>query len=474
MNRSTPTPDVDCGCAPTADELRDLRDGFTRRSALTAGGIGILLAAATSGFSTPAFAAKYPSWDDVEKARANQALKSAEVSRIEGLIQSLEGDVEFKQAEADRLGQEHLVALEAFEDAAVRADVLQAQADEEAARADDAATKLGALIAQQYRTGNSDPTLELFFSDSAANADDLLSRLGAMDQLVDANREVYAEAAGARDNARNLTEQAKIARDERDRRKVEAEQKMQAAQAAAAAALVALEAQNEHRDVLEAQLSALRDTTARTVADYQTGVEVRRRERAERLRREREAAAARAREEERRRREEERRRQEEANSGGGGNSGGNGGGGSSGGGQVQPSGWVRPAHGGITSGFGNRGTICRNGYCTSSGHRGLDFGAGCGSPLYAAGAGTVVFAGWSGAWGNYIKIQHGDGSITAYAHIMNGGYNVSYGQRVRAGQVIAYAGTTGASTGCHLHFEVYIGGVRVDPAPFLRARGVGV
>ncbi|WP_394279611.1 M23 family metallopeptidase [Microbacterium sp.] len=94
--------------------------------------------------------------------------------------------------------------------------------------------------------------------------------------------------------------------------------------------------------------------------------------------------------------------------------------------------------------------------------------------MYAAYPGTVIFAGYSGAWGNYIKIQHADGTVTGYAHIINGGYNVNYGQRVRAGQVIAYIGSTGASSGCHLHFEVYIGGVRVDPAPFLRARGVAV
>ena len=166
-----------------------------------------------------------------------------------------------------------------------------------------------------------------------------------------------------------------------------------------------------------------------------------------------------------------------AGGGAGSGAGGGGGGGNSGGGtpagEVQPSGWVRPGYGYISGWFGSRGTICSNGYCTT-GHRGIDFAGGCSSPIFAAASGRVVFAGYSGAWGNYIKVDHGDGIITGYAHIKPGGYNVSYGDRVKAGQTIAYAGNTGVSTGCHLHFEVYRGGVRINPAPFLRARGVSV
>ena len=69
----------------------------------------------------------------------------------------------------------------------------------------------------------------------------------------------------------------------------------------------------------------------------------------------------------------------------------------------------------------------------------------------------------------HIAQQH-----VAYAHIADGGYNVGVGQSVGAGQVIAYVGNTGASSGCHLHFEVWIGADRIDPAPFLRARGISV
>lgn len=468
----------ECGCAPTPGELRALgrTRTLTRRGAIGLGVAGI----ATAGLlvAAPAFAASYPSWDDVERAKANESSKAAEVSRIEGLIASLAADVANKQAEAERLGAEYNAAQEAFEEAADRAAALQQQADDEDAKAKEAAEKLGRLAAQQYRMGGDDTSLELFFSGSAATADDLLSRLGTMDKLLAANRSVYAAAVNARDNAQNLSNQAEVARAERDRLQREAEVKMIQAQDAANAAQAALDAQTQHLDVLEAQLAALKDTTATTIADYKAGVEARRKAREERLRREREEAARKAKEEEERRRkadEEARRKaEEEAASGGGGSSGGSGSGSGSSAGVVQDSGWVRPGYGSISSWFGSRGTICANGYCTSGGHRGIDFAGGCSTPIFAAAAGRVVFAGFSGGWGNYIKVDHGDGIITGYAHIKPGGYNVSYGDRVRAGQTIAYVGNTGASTGCHLHFEVYSGGVRINPAPFLRARGISV
>ncbi|GAB2853156.1 peptidoglycan DD-metalloendopeptidase family protein [Microbacterium insulae] len=438
-------PSNECGCAPTVGELRALRQRVTRRGVIGLSLVGL----ATVGLlaASPAFAATYPSWDDVERAKRNERSKADEVSRIEGLISSLAADLAHKEAEAERLGAEYIAAQEAFEVAADRADALQNQADEEAARAAEAADKLGRLAAQQYRMGGEDTTLQLFFSGSAASADDLLAKLGTMDQLFDANRSVYADAVSSRDSAQNLSNQAEVARAERDRLKREAEAKMVRAQDAASAAQAALDTQNEHRDVLEAQLAALKDTTATTISGYRAGVEAERKAREARLKREREEA--------------ERRAREQAANGGGAPAGG-----------VQPSGWARPAYGSVSGHFGARGSICANGYCTAAGHRGTDMYAGCGAPMFAAAAGRVAFAGYSGTWGNYVKIDHGGGIMSGYAHIMPGGYNVGYGQSVRAGQTIAYAGNTGASLGCHVHFEIYQGGMRIDPVPFLRARGV--
>src|SRR3546814_10477526 len=81
-------------------------------------------------------------------------------------------------------------------------------------------------------------------------------------------------------------------------------------------------------------------------------------------------------------------------------------------------------------------------------HKGVDFGAARGSPILAAAAGRIEFVGWHGGHGKYVKINHGNGLATAYAH-MNG-FKVSSGQRVAQGQVIGYVGSTGMSTGPHL------------------------
>ena len=140
----------------------------------------------------------------------------------------------------------------------------------------DAANKAGRVAAQLYRNGGDDTSLELFFAGSAANADDLLARLGTMDKLLERNQAVYADAVTARDSAQSLSDQAVVARDERDRLQQVAEQKMVEAQAAADAAQAALAEQETRRVELEAQLAALQDTTAKTIAEYQAGVEARR------------------------------------------------------------------------------------------------------------------------------------------------------------------------------------------------------
>jgi murein DD-endopeptidase MepM/ murein hydrolase activator NlpD len=98
-------------------------------------------------------------------------------------------------------------------------------------------------------------------------------------------------------------------------------------------------------------------------------------------------------------------------------------------------------------------------------HPGIDLHASYGDPIYACRAGTVVSAGWDGGYGNAVVIDHGGGMATLYGHQSR--MAVSAGQQVTAGQVIGYVGSTGYSTGPHLHFEVRIDGNPVDPAPYL-------
>jgi murein DD-endopeptidase MepM/ murein hydrolase activator NlpD len=132
------------------------------------------------------------------------------------------------------------------------------------------------------------------------------------------------------------------------------------------------------------------------------------------------------------------------------------------------SGWALPAHGPLTDVFGPRPSRPAG---TALFHPGDDIGAGCGSTISAASAGTVIEAGPNGSYGNFVLIDHG-GVQTAYGHIVDGGIGVTVGQTVEAGQPIARVGSTGASTGCHLHFEVRVGGLQIDPQPFMAARGI--
>ena len=96
-------------------------------------------------------------------------------------------------------------------------------------------------------------------------------------------------------------------------------------------------------------------------------------------------------------------------------------------------------------------------------HGALDLGAPHGAGVFALKAGTVAYSGWMSGYGNVVVINHGDMS-TLYAH--NSVLNVSAGEQVSGGQRIASVGSTGNSTGPHIHFEVIIGGVKVDPAPY--------
>jgi murein DD-endopeptidase MepM/ murein hydrolase activator NlpD len=113
----------------------------------------------------------------------------------------------------------------------------------------------------------------------------------------------------------------------------------------------------------------------------------------------------------------------------------------------------------ITSGFGMRMHPIL-GY--SKMHKGLDFGAATGTPIMAAGDGTIAFAGGKGAYGNYVQIRHEGSYSTAYGHMSR--IAVRSGQRVRQGQVIGYVGATGRATGPHLHYEVLVKNAQVNPA----------
>ena len=382
----------------------------------------------------PAFAADYPSWDEVEAAKANTAAGAAAVTQIVALIAQLEANVETTRAEAERRTDELFVAQQKYDEAVQRANQIQAQADASAAEAQAAEQNAGQVAAQLYRSGGGDVGVNLFLdAGNSVATETLLSKLGNMEKMVERTSDVYDRAQEKQNAAAALGAQAVVAQAEREKLRIAAEAALVAAQEAQALAEAALAESQAKKIELDAQLAFLRDAEAKTTAAFQEG---------ERIRKE----------------EEERRRQEALRNGSPGT--------------VASSGWAKPAGGGITGTFGPRSPICGGDGCSGSFHYAVDIGTGCSAPIYAANSGVVTFSGYSGTYGNFIKIDHGGGISTGYAHIRDGGRFVGVGEWVGAGQNIASSGTTGASTGCHLHFEVYSGASRIDPMPFMADRGI--
>ncbi len=125
-------------------------------------------------------------------------------------------------------------------------------------------------------------------------------------------------------------------------------------------------------------------------------------------------------------------------------------------GTMVPPQFIRPASGYLSSGFGRRWG--RN-------HNGIDVAGAHGSNVVASASGTVTYAGWMSGYGNYVVINHGNGYQTAYGH--NSSISVSVGQKVSQGQVIAKMGSTGRSTGTHVHFEIKKNGVFQNPLNYV-------
>jgi len=128
--------------------------------------------------------------------------------------------------------------------------------------------------------------------------------------------------------------------------------------------------------------------------------------------------------------------------------------------QAPASAYIWPASCTLTSRFGYRSTSVG-----SSNHKGIDLSGPYGDSIYAAGGGEVIVSGWSNSFGYVIQIQHDNGDVTLYSHCSK--LLVSVGERVDQGQEIAKMGQTGIASGVHLHFELIVGGVNVNPLSFL-------
>lgn len=397
-----------------------------RRSARSAVVLGLLSVPVLMGGllvgPAPAYAKDYPTWNDVAQARSDEAATRAAITEIEGLLGALSQAATQATAAANEASALWEVADEKFQMAAARAQRLQGQADAAHESASMSQQRAGQMAAQLVRATGQDLTAQLLTT--ASDPDDLIYGLGMSAKLAERANLVYERALQDRNTAQALTDQADVAEAELEGLRAAAEARFIEAQAASKAAADALLEQEENQARLEQQLVVLTERRAATEADYLAGVEEH-----------------------------------------------TGKGGSLDAGEISLSGWAKPVAGRITDSFGYRIPPTSG---ASSYHRGTDIGAGCGQPIYAASSGTVVWAGWNGSYGNFVQIDHGGGVSTAYAHIIEGGVLVSYGQSVDVGTNIARVGTTGVSTGCHSHFEVRINGIATDAEVFLRDRGIAL
>jgi murein DD-endopeptidase MepM/ murein hydrolase activator NlpD len=398
-------------------EVMDVRKIWMGIAAVVAG-VGLLLGSVVT--NELAFAAKYPSWADVLKARQNIAQKEKAIAELKGILRGLEKEAETAAAEAQRVGTIYQEAQQLYDEAAFKADQLQAQADEATEAADASRIRAGQFVSELARVGNVNISTSLL--SDASGAEDLLSRLGFASIIASQADGIYQAAIRDKNSAQSLTDQAEVAKKERDILRDAAEASFEIAQDAAITAENAFQEQQTHKATLMAQLATLVENRRVTEREYQEGVEA---------------------------------------------------GGTAGSdlppGAISSKGWARPAAGYISSNFGYRTHPIYN---TVRFHAGTDLAGGCGIPIYAARGGQVVYAGWNGGYGNFILINHGGGITTGYAHIATGKTFVRFGEQVSTGTHIANVGSTGGSTGCHLHFEVREGGKAINPVPFMRGKGI--
>ncbi|NQX36006.1 M23 family metallopeptidase [Herbiconiux sp. VKM Ac-2851] len=401
------------------------------RVAVVAAAAGLAVAAAVvfGAGVAPAFADDYPTWDDVKNAQANAEAKDQEVTRIQGLISEMNAQVSAAQQLATQRGSEYQKAQEAFDTANFVAAELEQQATDARATAEASNRQAGQLAAQLARTGGNDLSVNLLVGGEQLS-NDLLYQLSAMSKLAEKTSQIYARAQQDTNTATALTAQAEVARDELKGLADEALRLRDEAVAAQQQAEAALQEQEDHQVELQAQLQVLQENRVATEADYQKGVDAR----AEAARA---AAAA----------------------------------GLSTLPYIAASGWASPFPGAFSSDeYGMRVNPVSGAYIL---HSGIDLvynGGTCGATVYAAAEGIVNYAGWNGGYGNFIQIDHGGGIATAYGH--NTTLLVGNGTYVSVGQPIAYAGTTGNSTGCHVHFEVRENGTAINPRPFMAAQGI--
>ncbi|MBG6083678.1 M23 family metallopeptidase [Zhihengliuella flava] len=465
--------------------------------------------------------------DEIDELKNQIQEQSDQKDQLDGKINGLETDLEFldkdiqetaaklqdyqsqlpgaRQALAEAEGRVDIAAQEVatltqrVSDAEQTRDDLTSELEQDQAKIDETRELIGQIATQAYKRGGVDNNLSLMLN--AGEKGNLADGLDLAGQALRSQNAVLTELSQKAATERNAQVRLEAVEEEIRSLKAEAEDALDREQAArdeAAAkkqevdGLIAgaeeLSAELEaKRPEIQDQISAFEQEQEQVISDIAARQEQLKQEIAEQERREREEARRKAeearkareaaeqaradqaaqeeaerKEQEAERKEEEAREAEDKVS--------------SQDSSVSSWGLQNPAAAGayITSGFGWRptpsGTIDyggAGGYL----HAGIDYGFGgaCGRPIYAAASGEVWFAGWGGSSGNKVTVSHGviNGNALATNYHHMSGFAVSNGQSVSRGQVIGYVGTTGNSTGCHLHFETILNGQAVNPLGLL-------
>jgi murein DD-endopeptidase MepM/ murein hydrolase activator NlpD len=382
--------------------------------------LGVLVTASViAGGSQAAFADSYPSWVQVQQANANVAAKQAEIAQLQALISNLDAQVTATQADAKEKGDAYGTAQDAYYSAAVQEQALEQQAAAANILRKKSEAQAGQLAAQLARSGSTGFQLNLFLN--GKDAQKVLDGIGNGGHVSARAESIYRTALQDQRTAQALTDQANVAKTILNNLKAVAQAAYEVAQKAADAAQAALDAQSAHKTELQAQLASLTTDATMTQAQYIAGLKA------------------------------------QFGIDGVPDT------------EIASSGWALPTRGLISSGFGMRVNPFNGIYQL---HDGTDMAHGCSQPIYAGHAGTVDYAGWFGALGEFIRIQNDGTYSTGYGHIAAGQILVHNGDQVRVGQLIARTGETGTATGCHLHYMVIINGVPVDPVPFMRSQGI--
>jgi len=388
--------------------------------------------------------------------------KSAEGEAQQELTRAQNRVNEAKQAD-EQAAADLAAAEQAVEEQLVKIEEVSAEIESQRGSMSSVATQ----AYQTGATGNLDNLAQVFQADSLADAASSMaysrSVMDAQDQVIDAAETTRAELANRRVVLDDLEAEAETLRTQAAQRLDETKQLETAAQQARDEA-ADTRAQREQAKAEVDELVASRDA-ARVAAEEAQAAD---RQEYEELKAERDEINEDIRELERERQEKERREREERDDSSGGSSAGSGssGGGSSDGGTSE-AGLAWPiSDPQITSSYGMRVHPVTGIYKL---HDGTDFRARCGVPIRAAYGGTVRWATYRGGYGNQVAINHGvvedRGTVTSYSHLSR--FAVNSGDWVGRGEVIGYSGTTGSSTGCHLHLMMWRGGEMVNPMSVL-------